>query len=158
MQKQPIKILGFSRVRLRGSDGKLEGDSGWTGPNEITNTGFQEYLVHAIMSTATHEFVSAMALGTGTEPGAANTSLAGEVEKRQTVSPSVVASKTAQFNATFDSGLSFVTDTQNIRNVGLFYFTSAGSGSIFAGNTYASSSCATNQQVEVSYQIRFSTS
>lgn len=158
MNNEKLCIHGFSRVQIE-EDGKIVGDSGWTGPNQITNLGFQEYLVHALMSTASHEFVGFIALGSGSEPGAADTSLAGEVVLRSTaITPSVVSSKTAQFLATFNSGMSFVTDTQNLSNIGLFHLSSQGAGTIFAGNTYASSSCATNQSVNVTYQIRFSTS
>jgi len=158
MQKTEIKIEGFSRVRLRDPDGGLVGDSGWQGPNMVTNLGFQHYLVEALMSTATHEFAGFIALGTGSQPGAANTNLEGEVEKRSTaITPTVVDSVTAQFCATFNSGMSFVTSTMSLSNIGLFHFSSKGSGSIFAGNTYASSACASNQQVEVTYQIRFAT-
>jgi hypothetical protein len=41
-----------------------------------------------------------------------------------------------------------------LSNVGLFA-TSNTNDTLFAGNTYASSSCNTNQNVNVTYQIRF---
>ena len=58
-----------------------------------------------------------------------------------------------QFTGTFSSSNSFVTSTQNISNIGLFA-TSSG-GTLFAGNTFASSSCATNQDVNCTYVISF---
>lgn len=158
MNKEVMAIEGFSRVRIRNSDGKVAGDSGWVGPNMIVNLGFQDYLIDWLLGdTDNGKSVTHMALGSGSAPGAADTSLEGEVEKREEVTggTSIVSSKTAQFVGTFSSSDSFVTNTQNISNIGLFN-TSSG-GTIFAGNTYASSSCATNQNVECTYQIRFAT-
>ncbi|KXB08552.1 hypothetical protein AKJ56_00980 [candidate division MSBL1 archaeon SCGC-AAA382N08] len=145
---------GFFRLQLtEGKDGKVVSDSGWK-ENQITDLGVQDYLVDWLVGdTANGKSVSHMALGTGGAPAAADTSLSGEVDKRAGVSTSIISSRTAQFTAAFASSDSFVTTTQNIANVGLFN-TSAG-GTIFAGNTYASSSCATNQNCNASYQIQF---
>jgi len=98
--------------------------------------------------------ITHLALGSGTAPASDATDLEGEAVKRQAVTTSIVDSRTAQFTGQFASNNSFVTNTQNISNVGLFNTSAA--GTIFAGNTYASSSCATNQNVNVTYQIRFS--
>ena len=62
-------------------------------------------------------------------------------------------STSGQFTATFSSADSFVTNTQNLSNIGLFATSAA--GTLFAGNTFASSSCATNQNVNVTYNINF---
>ena len=66
-----------------------------------------------------------------------------------------VASTTAQFTATFASSDSFLTAAANLSNIGIFA-ASTTDDTLFAGNTYASSSCATNQNVNMTYQIRFS--
>ena len=158
MEKDVMAIEGFSRVRIRNSDGTISGDSGWVGPNMIVNLGFQDYLIDWLLGdTDNGKSVTHMALGEGSQPGAADTDLESEVEKREEITggTSIVDSKTAQFVGTFSSDDSFVTATENISNIGLFN-TSSG-GTIFAGNTYASSSCATNQNVECTYQIRFAT-
>ena len=149
-----LKVKGFFRVQLT-EDGKgVVGDSGWC-ENQVTNLGIQDYIVDWLVGdTANGKSITHMALGSGTQPASNGTALAGEVEKRQAVSTSIVSSRTAQFTAQFASGNSFVTNTQNISNVGLFNTSAA--GTIFAGNTYASSSCATNQNVNATYQIRFS--
>jgi hypothetical protein len=57
-----------------------------------------------------------------------------------------------QFAATLASSDSFVTSAANISNIGLF--NSIANGTMMAGNTYTSSALATNQNVEMSYQIR----
>jgi hypothetical protein len=54
---------------------------------------------------------------------------------------------------TFASSDSFVTAVESISNIGLFR--SSTGGTIFAGNTYDSSSCATNQNVNYTYDITF---
>ncbi len=145
---------GFYRIKLEdGKTGKKTGDSGWL-ENQVTNLGVQDYLLQWLCeNTASGKSVSHVALGTGAAPGSSSTSLGGEVDKRTSVSTSIESSRTAQFTAQFNSSNSFVTTTQDIANIGLFN-TSSG-GTIFAGNTYSSSSCATNQNVNVTYQIRF---
>lgn len=156
MSKDKLKVIGKFRVNVTedGEDGvKIVGDSGWIN-NQVTNVGFDKYLVRAIAAESGSLQVSHMALGTGGAPATGDTSLAGEVEVRASVTTSNVSSKTERFTATFASSDSFVTDTQNISNAGLF--NSSSSGSIFAGNTYASSSVATNQNVNATYEIQFS--
>ena len=157
--KSAIKVRGFFRINiLKDRDGKeiIVGDSGWM-KNQVVNLGFQDYLCQTLAGMAGSKTVSYVALGTGGAPAAADTGLAGEImssTQRKTVSPSTIASKTVQFTAAFASSASFLSAAANLSNIGLFN-TSSG-GTIFAGNTYASSSCATNQSVNVSYQIRFS--
>jgi len=151
--QEGLKIRGFSRVQIV-EDGKIVGDSGWVGPNQVVNLGFNQYLVMSLGSIAGSKYITHMALGSGSQPGAADTSLDGEVVKRTTVTAaSSSGSKTLRLTATFASVDSFVTDTQNISNIGLFNTSAA--GTIFAGNTYASSSCATNQAVNATYDIIF---
>lgn len=147
---------GFFRLKItEGEDGKVVSDSGWK-ENQVTDLGVRDYIIDWLVGdTANGKSVSHIALGTGGAPAAGDTSLGGEVDKRAGASTSIVSSRTAQFTAQFASSNSFVTTTQNIANVGLFN-TSSG-GTIFAGNTYSSSSCATNQNVNCTYQIQFPT-
>jgi hypothetical protein len=152
-------LKGFFRINIEDQDGTISGDSGWV-ENNITNLGFQYYIVERMLASANSLRVGAIALGSGGAPADADLSLDGEHQARATLGPanmSVVGSKTAQFVATFNSGLSFVTDTATLSNIGLFAYTSANSGQIFAGNNYSQSQVATNQNVNVTYQIRFAT-
>ena len=155
-----IKVRGFFRVQLtRNENGKevVDGDSGWC-KNQVVNLGFQDYIVKTIGGLSGSKTVSHIALGTGGAPAASDTSLAGEImssTQRVTASPSAVASKTLQLTAQFASANSFLTATANLSNVGLFNST-ATNATLLAGNTYTSSSCATNQNVNVTYQLRFS--
>ncbi len=154
--REEVKIHGFFRVGIE-EDGKLVGDSGWQ-KNQITNNGFLEYLVHTLGGSAASKQVNYIALGTGGAPAAGDNSLAGEImgsTQRKSVTYAPIASTTAQFTATFASSDSFLSAAANISNIGLFNATTT-NATLFAGNTYASSSCDTNQNVNVTYQIRFS--
>jgi len=154
--KEAIKIEGFSRVQIE-EDGKIISDSGFRGPNQITNIGFLNYLCHLLGNSAGSRQIAFIALGSGGAPASDATSLPGEImssTQRKAPTYANVASTTAQFTATFASSDSFLTGASNLSNIGLF--NSSAENSIFAGNTYASSSCNTNQNVNVTYQIRFS--
>ena len=152
MQKDSLRLRGFFRVQLT-EDDKIVGDSGWK-QNVITNDGFDQYLAKTLGGLSGSKQVSHMALGTGGAPATNATSLTGEVQERASVTAASSSnSKAVQFTATFSSADSFVTDTRNISNVGLF--NSSASGTLFAGNTFASSSVATNQNVNATYVINF---
>lgn len=150
-----VKVKGMFRVKIN-DNGKFVGDSGWK-HNQITNLGFNQYLVSALGSISGSKYVSHVALGTGTAPGAADTTLNGELGEgvREAVTAATSSSsKTVRFTATFASADSFATATRNISNIGLF--NSSSSGTLFAGNTYSSSAVATNQNVNITYDIIFS--
>jgi hypothetical protein len=150
-QSDSIQVRGFFRVAIS-EDDKIVGDSGWR-KNVITNEGKRNYLARALGALAGSLQVSHFALGTGGVPATNATTLTGEVQKRTSVNAETSGSSAVQFTATFASAGAFVTATQNISNIGLF--NSSSGGTLFAGNTYASSSVATNQNVNVTYVISF---
>jgi hypothetical protein len=97
-------------------------------------------------------------LGAGGAPAATDTTLSGEImasTQRVAVTYAHNGSTAAQFTATFASPNSFLTATSNISNIGLLSTTTT-SDTLFAANTYASSSCATNQNCQITYQVAFS--
>jgi hypothetical protein len=152
---EAIKLRGFFRLQIE-EDGKIVGDSGWN-ENLVTNDGFNNFLAKLLGGLSGSSQVTHMALGTGGAPIATDTTLAGEQSVRAAVTATTSSSsKAVQFAATFSSAVSFVTATKSISNVGLFATSTAAGGTLFAGNTYASSSVATNQSVNASYQITFS--
>ena len=159
-QKDKVGVRGFFRVQLT-EDGEVKGDSGWT-ENQVTNLGINQYIVNWVVGdTANGKSVTHMALGTGTAPASNGTSLHGEVtntdgDGRKAISSSVVDSRTAQFTAAFNSADSWIGSTHNISNVGLFNTSAETVGTLLAGNTFTSSAVATNQNVQVTYQLRFS--
>jgi hypothetical protein len=154
-----IKVKGFFRLNIvedKNGQSKVVGDSGWI-QNQVVNLGFQDYLCKTLAGGSGSKFIDHLALGTGGAPAATDTSLAGEImssTQRGTVSTSVISSKTIQFTAAFNSSDSFLTATSNLSNVALIN-TTATNGTIFSGAAYTSSACATNQSVNVTYQIRF---
>lgn len=157
VSKDGIKAKGFFRLQIN-EEGKVVGDTGWK-QNQVTNLGFDQYLCQTLAGMGGSKTVSHAMLGTGTAPGAADTSLNGEITDvataRCAVTPTTIASKTVQFAFTLAS--SVYTAAKTIQNVGLINHSStATAGTIFAGNTYTTSALATNQSVNGSYQIRFS--
>lgn len=152
--KDGIRVHGTYRLQID-EGGKIVGDSGWQ-DNQVTNEGFLNYLVRAIQGVSGSSQIGYIGLGTGTIPASNATNLAGEVQKRKAITTGVSGSTTARLTATFSSTDSFVAGNSNISNIGLFAAgTATTSGTIFAGNTYASSSVATNQNVNVTYDINF---
>jgi hypothetical protein len=159
---QKMKIKCFSRVQIVNEDGSLHGDSGWTGPNLLTNLGIANFLAGAMAANAGSKQVNFMALGSGTLVASDGTTLPGEVmasTARHSITSRVYSSRTLQagsgtqyFYATFTSG--WITGAgSNLSNVGL-YATSDTNATLFCGNTFASSACASNQAVNVTYQIQ----
>jgi len=154
--QEEIAVRGMFRVNIVNPDGSVFGDSGWH-ENQVTNLGFNNFLVSALGAIAGSSQIGFAALGTGGAPAAADTALAGEVSVRAAVTAATSSgSKTVRFTATFASSNSFVTATKNIANIGLFAASVSGAGTVFAGNTFASSSCATNQNCNATYDIIFS--
>lgn len=152
-QSDGIRIKGMFRVHIDDNN-KIVGDSGWK-TNQVTNDGFNQYLVQSLGTGLTGKVISHVAIGTGTVPASNATTLDGEQSVRAAVTAATSSSsKTLRCTATFNSSASFVTASKNLSNIGLFN-TSSG-GTLFAGNTFASSVCATNQNVNATYDIIFS--
>lgn len=160
--KDGLKLRGFFRLQIEdGPTGKIVGDSGWH-ENLVTNLGFNN-IVNQLGTSLTGSKISHAALGTGGAPNATDTTQSGEVSTNG--SGSVVraaltaatssTSKTLRNTATFSSANSFLTASANISNVGLWQTsgTTTASGTLVAGNTYTSSACATNQNVNVTYDL-----
>lgn len=159
MSTEGMRVKGFYRVRINNPDDTVFGDSGWY-ENQVVNLGFNDYLCQLLGNMGGSKQVTHVALGTGTEPAAAGTTLQGELGQTSSRAGVTAAtsntSKRVRFTATFASGSSFVSTTMTLKNIGLFNTSTQNSGTIFAGNTYATSTCATNQNVNVTYDIDFS--
>jgi len=160
---QSAKLRGMFRLQIE-EDGNIIGDSGWR-ENLITNVGFLN-MVNQMGTSLTGSKLSYAALGTGGVPNATDTTQSGEVSTNG--SGSVVraaltaatssTSKTLHNTATFSSSNSFITAAANISNIGLWQTSgpTTASGSIMQGQTYTSSALATNQNVNISYDLIFS--
>lgn len=161
--KDGLHVKGMFRLQID-DDGKIIGDTGWR-RNQITNAGYLN-IVNQLGTSLTGSKISHAALGTGGAPAAADVTQAGEVVTNgsgSVVRAAVTAatsstSKTLRHTATFSSANSFITASANISNIGLWQTSgpTTASGSLLAGNTYTSSALATNQNVNVTYDIIFS--
>src|SRR5579871_1346918 len=112
-KKDTMQVSGFFRLKIGKPDKygrvvRADGDTGYQ-KNQITNLGFQDFLVQALGAIAGSSQLSYAALGTGTIPAASDTSLNGELTDaagcRCAITPSVVASKTLQCAFTLNSNV-----------------------------------------------------
>ena len=162
-----IMINGFFRVQLveKNADGepRIVGDTGLF-KNRIPNDGNLDYLCRLIGSgVANSKQISRMMLGTGTLPATDGTVLPGELNTatytRTTVTISTggaLGSTSVEFRATFASSSSHLTEAAglNLSNIGIINNTTS-AGTIFAGNTYTSSTWNTNQDAQCTYKLTF---
>uniref|UniRef100_A0A7V3JA87 Uncharacterized protein n=1 Tax=candidate division CPR3 bacterium TaxID=2268181 RepID=A0A7V3JA87_UNCC3 len=142
------------KIGLNRDDGKVDvlGDSGWV-ENTVTNDGLNNYIAASVGAVAGSKQFLYMVLATQTAAVSATaTSLSGEVANRKAVSASTIATGTFQATASWSS--SDITTQYTIGAVGM-YNTSSG-GTLGAGQTFATSVWATNQNVSATYQLRFS--
>lgn len=155
--KDGVKIQGFTRVQLlKGGTKEVVGDSGWIGPNQVTNEGFLNFLVKLLGASAGSSQVGFMALGTGDTPAAGGVTLPGEImdsTKRKAVEFTSVNSTTAQFTASWASN--DISQSVSLRNAGLYAETTT-DATLFCGKSFATSEWETNQDVNATYQIQFS--
>lgn len=153
--KDRAPIRGMARIHIVNQDGTLAGDSGWV-ENSITDYGYTNFLVRLLAAQANSKQIGGITLGSGTAPNATHSTLHGEIStaKRKAPTFTLGGTKTCQFTATFQSSDSFLAGASNLSNIGLVDVTTA-TGSLMAGTTYTSSSCDTNQNVNVTYSIIF---
>lgn len=155
--KDTINAKGFFRLNIV-ENGKVVGDSGWL-ENQVVDLGFSHYLVDLLGQGANSKQISRMMLGTGTAPNATHNTLNGELNTatytRTTVTFANVGSKTARFTATFASANSHITAAVTLQNIGIINNTTS-AGTMMAGNTYSTSQWNTNQDLNATYEIRFS--
>ena len=148
-----VGVRGFSHVQIVNRTGEIVGDSYWN-QNTVVNLGFNQYLVSSLGSIAGSKYLTHAAIGTGAGPSAADTALGSEVGTRQALTVATSSgSKTLRCTATFAAGWHSSAAAFNISSIGLYNTVSG--GTVFAGNTYASSGCASNQAVNVTYDIIF---
>lgn len=174
-KQQKLKIKCFSRVNIINEDGTLAGDSGWTGPNMITNLGIQQYLTAGIVGTlAANSTLNVQYIALGSTDATANASncipasnatgfaceIAGSTKRHSITSAAyssranVASSGTQWIYGTFATTSSFLTGAGVVLGGLALFASSGGGGQIFCGNTFAGSACASNQAVNVTYQIQ----
>ena len=156
-----IGLSGMTRVNIVDPDGTVVGDSGWN-KNVITDVGLSDYIMKKFLSAAGSLTPTYFALGSGnTSLGTAANSLPGQIAGSHMVTlgaNSALTTRatssdagTTQYLATFSSNI-FAAET----TIGIAGLHAASTGSVMCGGTFASSSVATNQAVNCTYQILFS--
>lgn len=150
-----INVRGFFRLAIVNPDGTVASDSGYK-ENQIVNNGYQDFLMYLLAGSAGSLRPSHAAIGTGTVPASNATVLAGELTEtagRMALTTGTSGSKTVSYTFTLNSGV--IAAASTIQNVGLFSGSTQAGGTMMAGNTYATSSLATNQAVNGTYQVIF---
>ena len=152
-----VRARGFFRIHIL-ENGKVKGNSGWM-ENQIVNNGYSNYLCDLLGKSSSSKQISRMMLGTGTAPAVTDNTLNGELNTatytRTTVTYANVSSKTARFTATFASSSSHILAATTLQNIGIINDTTS-AGTMMAANTYATSQWNTNQDLQATYEIRFS--
>lgn len=154
-----IKVKGMFRLNVINPDGKIVGDSKWK-HNVITNSGYQDMLMYVLAGSAGSLRPGFAAFGTAGTPASADSTLVNQLTEtgaKPALTTGTSGSKTVSYTFTLNSGV--IAAASTIMNVGLYYYTNASqinaNGTMMAGNTYASSSLATNQAVNGTYNIIF---
>jgi hypothetical protein len=163
--KHPMEapgLHGFYRVAIKDPDGTIVGDSGW-GHNIITNVGISDYIAKRFIGAAGSAIVAQIALGSATQSASAftaSTSLPGQIAGSHMVAigantayTSRAASsdgETIRILGTFSSNI-----FENSTTIACAGLHSATNGSVFCMGTFASSTVATNQAINLTYDVVF---
>ena len=150
---ETVAVKGFFRLQIVDKKTRrIVGDTGYFG-NQITNYGLESCIVALPLKCAGSLQATGMMLGNGTNPASDAVSLNGSNTDywASFAQSTVVNSLTAQATASFDGTLGAAT----FANIGLF---AASSGSLIAGKTFASSALTTDQDINCTYRLVYSTS
>ena len=151
-QRERLAIKGFFRVQMRDkASGKIVGDSGMV-ENQVTDYGMQYCFVGAPIKGTSSVQVAGVMLGNGTVPASDATVLpTANTDYYSTVGQAINGSTQGQLTQSFDGTLGAAT----LANMGLL---AASDGSLICGNTFASSALATTQDINITYNLNYSTS
>jgi hypothetical protein len=156
--KGSIRLQGFFRVqKVCAKTGKILGDSGYV-PNQITNYGLESCIVARPISGIGNTTVAkALILGEGTVPASSATNLNGSNSSQFAAfgGVSIVASLTARMTASFAGSNGSMS---KVANIGVLDAAIATDGKLIAGNTFASSAFGTDQNLNATYEFRYTTS
>jgi hypothetical protein len=153
-----LAVRGFFRVNVvNKKTRRIVGDSGWI-ENQITNMGLESCLL-GMPAGLGGDVLRWMGLGAGagaTAPASDATSLPGWIstDYTSTAGIAVNASTQIRLTQTFD----FPTSQSSVANVGIHMSNNSTGGSLVAGETFNSSDVATDQDVNVTYDLNYSTS
>jgi len=147
-----VGVKGFFRLQIVDKKTKkIVGDSGYF-QNQITNYGLESCVVALPLKCAASLQASGMMLGSGVDPVASDTALnLSNTNYWSSFGQStVIASLTARATQSFDGALGAAT----LINIGIF---AASTGTLIAGKAFASSAITTDQDINATYELRYST-
>jgi len=150
---ESVGVKGFFRLQIVDKKTrKIVGDSGYF-QNQITNYGLNSCIVALPLKCAGSIQAQGMMLGSGTNPASDATALPlSNTDYWSAFAQStVIASLTARGTVSFDGTLGAAT----LCNVGIM---ATNTGTLIAGKTFASSAITTDQDVNCTYELRYSTS
>lgn len=149
-----ITVRGFFRAQIVDKKTKkIIGDSGWC-PNTVTNFGLDNACAGAsIGASGSCQALSAHLATQSTAVNATQISLVGTENTMQDLTPSTVATGTARVTCSFDGTDNSATIT--VGSVGLHSNTNPATD-LIAGQTFTTSQFATNQDLNLTYELRFS--
>jgi spore maturation protein SpmB len=152
-----LVVRGFVRAQLVDSDtGRIRGDSGWI-KNKLTDAGLQN-LANLIGGNASGYPVSYALCGSQTAAvDMTQTMVVGSMNSFKQVATATAGTSGGSYVQTFtvSFGSASQTAAANVGIVGLFR--SSAAGSMYAAQTFATSQWNTNQDFNVTYQLRFAT-
>jgi len=157
--KETIKpIRGFYHLQIVDDDGTIAGET--EGENLITESGWGLFIMNQLAGVSTSaSAINAAALGyhstyNANDVSTTMTNISNQMGARVACAAATVqSSRTIQLCATFTSG--FAGSTATINHIGLFGVSSTTNTPAFALATFASSTIAANQAVNMSYSIQF---
>lgn len=153
MTESTLTVRGFIRGQIVDpKTGKIEGDTDWI-ENKLTNAGLT-VLADLIGGGANSYKVGYAAAGTQTDAvNMTQTDIIGQTHSFMTVATGTSGTCTQTF--TVDFGSASLLASCSVGGVGLYKTNSA--GSLVAMQTFATSQWNTNQDFNVTYQLRFAT-
>ena len=148
-----LVVRGFLRGQLVDSKTKkVMGDTGWI-QNKLTNDGLTD-LARLVGAVAGSYVIGYAQMGTQTDAvNMTQTDVLGGVHSFKALT--ITTSGTCTLTATASFGSASMGTAANVGCAGLFKTDSA--GSMFAMQTFATSAWATNQDFNLTYQVRFAT-
>jgi hypothetical protein len=150
---EAVAIKGFTRLQIKNKkDGKIVGDTGWL-QNQITNYGLESCIVALPFKCAGSIQATGIMLGSGTGVASDGTNLQNSNSDywtafaQSTVSDSLTCRATASIDGTKGAA--------TLQEIGVF---AASTGTVIAAKSFNSSALTTDQDVNCTYELRYTTS
>ena len=147
-----VGVKGFFRVNIVDKKSrKVVGDSGWV-ENQVTNYGLESCICAAPIGAGSVQ-VAGILLGSGTGVDSDGTNLQASASSYWAAfaQSTVVSSLTARMTCSFDGTL----DATTLREIGI---KAVSTDTVIAAKSFASSAITTDQDVNCTYELRYSTS